>query len=460
MKIANSSILTTLLLAASFLSCGSKSNDEPTPVPPAGDPATITINPSEMEIGADEETITINIKADSDWSIATTADWCTLLRTGGVKNEATDVKINVKSNTGIDTRTANFVVTSRNNATKSFILTQSAKPSVVLSKKSLTFGGQQSSSSLIVTSNVAWSASASESWCHIAPSTGEKGETTLTVTCDKNESAATRNATVTITYQEGSATFEISQLSDEIVAPEGYTLVWNDEFNDPTMTMPDESQWWYEVWDPGRVNNELQRYIKGKRDGVVTAEIEGGMLKIHAVKVGNEVWSARINTSNYWTYGYFEARLKLPKGKGTWPAFWMMPQTGGENWPACGEIDIMEEVGVNPNYTSSSIHCAAYNHTIRTQKTKEVLTPGAEDEFHVYALEWTEDYIKTYVDGKLLLNFPNDHAGDPKTWPFNKNFGLKLNLAWGGDWGGMKGVDESALPTTYEIDYVRVFQKN
>ena len=360
----------------------------------------------------------------------------------------------------MEARTANLVVTATDRATKSFILTQAAKAAIRLSKSSITFGAQPSSSNITITCNVDWSAQSSAAWCKVTPATDADGETSLTVSCDKNESAETRNATVTISYGGESSTIEVSQMGYEIITPEGYSLVWADEFNDPAVTMPDESKWWYEVWDPGRVNNELQRYIKGKRDGVVTAEISDGILKIHAKKVGNEVWSARVNTSTYWTYGYFEARLKLPKGKGTWPAFWMMPQTGGENWPACGEIDIMEEVGVNPNYTSSSIHCSAYNHTIGTQKTKEVLTPGAEDEFHVYALEWTEDYIKTYVDGKLLLNFPNDHAGDPKTWPFNKNFGLKLNLAWGGDWGGMKGVDESALPATYEIDYVRVFQKD
>lgn len=460
MKISRSHLLSTVLLTVCLLSCGSGNNDEPAPSGGSGQPASITINPESLETSAESQTTVIKVKATSDWSIATTADWCTLFPTGGVKNEETEVKVTLKENTGIDQRTAGITVTATDRSVKTLTLVQSAHAKVILSMKSLTFGAQQSSASFTVSSNVAWEAVAADSWCHVVPAKGEKGETTVTVTCDKNEGSATRNSSIAINYDGKTETVEVSQLSDEIVTPEGYTLVWNDEFNDPAITMPDESKWWYEVWDPGRVNNELQRYIKGKRDGVTTAEISGGILKIHAVKVGNEVWSARVNTSTYWTYGYFEARLKLPKGKGTWPAFWMMPQTGGENWPACGEIDIMEEVGVNPNRTSSSIHCSAYNHTIGTQKTKEVLTPGAEDEFHVYALEWTEDYIKTYVDGKLLLNFPNDHAGDPKTWPFNKNFGLKLNLAWGGDWGGMNGVDESALPATYEIDYVRVFQKN
>ena len=140
----------------------------------------------------------------------------------------------------------------------------------------------------------------------------------------------------------------------------------------------------------------------------------------------------------------------------------MMPcnnDFGANPWPKCGEIDIMEEVGVNPNYTSSSLHTEKFNHVMGTQITKECLTAGAEDGFHVYRLEWTPDYIKTYVDGKELLNFNNDGKNDVGSWPFNKPFYVILNLAWGGDWGGMKGVDESALPVQMEVDYVRVFQK-
>ena len=147
---------------------------------------------------------------------------------------------------------------------------------------------------------------------------------------------------------------------------------------------------------------------------------------------------------------------RLPKGKGTWPAFWMMPDDFSKGWPACGEIDIMEEVGVNPDHTSSSIHCFSYNHVKGTQKTAERLTPGAESEYHVYALEWTEDYIKTYVDGEKLLEFKNDKSGNDNTWPFNKKFYIILNLAWGGDWGGYDGVNESALPCTMQVDYVRL----
>ena len=177
-----------------------------------------------------------------------------------------------------------------------------------------------------------------------------------------------------------------------------------------------------------------------------------------AKKVASQVLSVRMNTQKSWTYGYFEARLKLPKGKGTWPAFWMMPKNY-TSWPADGEIDIMEEVGYNPNYVSSTIHCTAYNHTIGTQKTAQTYVSTSQSEYHLYALEWTADYIKSYVDGQCYFTFTNDKTNNKNTWPFNAPFYLKLNLAWGGDWGGAQGIDESILPATYEIDYVRVFQK-
>ena len=246
----------------------------------------------------------------------------------------------------------------------------------------------------------------------------------------------------------------------DIPTPAGYELVWQEEFNESATGLPDTRKWWYETAEPGWVNNELQTYIAGKKGDVVTADVSDGTLKIRAIKEGNRVYSARVNTNEGWTYGYFEARLKLPKGKGTWPAFWMMP-TVWSGWPQGGEIDIMEHVGCVPTEVSSSIHCQAYYHAIGTQKTAAKKIATVMDEFHVYALEWTPEYIKTYVDGVQLFhynpdNYPKGRNAD--TWPFNKPFQLKLNLAWGGDWGGMYGVDESCLPATFEIDYVRVFQ--
>lgn len=253
---------------------------------------------------------------------------------------------------------------------------------------------------------------------------------------------------------------EAEYVEPEIPTPAGYELVWQEEFNESAAGLPDTKKWWYETAEPGWVNNELQTYIAGKKGDIVTAEVSDGTLKIRAIKDGNRVYSARVNTNEGWTYGYFEARLKLPKGKGTWPAFWMMP-TVWSGWPDGGEIDIMEHVGCVPTEVSSSIHCKAYYHAINTQKTAAKKIATVMDEFHVYALEWTPEYIKTYVDGVQLFYYNPDNYSKGRnadTWPFNKPFQLKLNLAWGGDWGGMYGVDESCLPATYEIDYVRVFQ--
>ena len=237
-----------------------------------------------------------------------------------------------------------------------------------------------------------------------------------------------------------------------------YKLVWHDEFSSSIVST---ARWSYQTADAGWVNNELQTYVSGKSPkGTKVAESSNGTLKIHCFKEGDKVYSARMygRKSTGFKYGYIEARIKLPKGKGTWPAWWMFP-VDGSNWPACGEIDIMEEVGVDPNLVSSSFHTLAYSHVNHTQKTHEMYCVGAEEGFHVYALEWTEDYMRTSVDGTEQLYFENDHQDNNDTWPFSKPFFLILNVAWGGDWGGYNGVDESALPVTMEVDYVRVWQK-
>ncbi len=249
----------------------------------------------------------------------------------------------------------------------------------------------------------------------------------------------------------------MEQQETDIPVPAGYTLIWHDEF-DSASSLPDTSCWWYETGNHGWGNHELQNYIPGVQDTDTCALVSDGILKIMAKQRGEEVLSVRMNTKESWTYGYFEARLKLPGGKGTWPAFWMMPSEG-KVWPGDGEIDIMEEVGYDANVIHSTIHCKAYNHSIGTQKAGQKKVETAQTDFHIYAVEWTEDFIKGYVDGDCYFTFVNDKTGNNDTWPFNKPFYLKLNLAWGGDWGGSQGIDESALPAIYEIDYVRVFQK-
>lgn len=246
-----------------------------------------------------------------------------------------------------------------------------------------------------------------------------------------------------------------------------YKLVWSDEFNnepnsDGTYPMP-SSEWWYETGNHGWGNNEPQNYVKGEHDGLRVAEIRDGCLVITAHKLdkpldGSKYISARINTEKSWTYGKFEMRAKLPGGKGSWSAFWMMPKNFTA-WPLDGEIDIMEYVGYNPNVVHASVHTETYNHKIGTQKTATRKMKDVENEFHVYAIEWDENEIVGYIDGNAYFNFPNDKKGDKNTWPFDDPFYLKLNLAIGGDWGGQQGIDDSIFPLEYFIDYVRVYQK-
>ena len=324
--------------------------------------------------------------------------------------------------------------------------------------------------SITVTANCDWGVSVEDKeWCSVSPSGGVKGTSVVKLTVKENPTYESRTNTVTFRYDGKTETVAISQDGKEepagpvppegMVVPDGYVLDWNDEFDLEDGAMPDADKWRFESKPAGWVNNELQTYVPGGRNGVRTAFIEDGVLNIRAIREGKDIISARMYSKKSWTYGYMEAAIWLPKGKGTWPAYWMMPDDFSRGWPGCGEIDIMEEVGYHPNYTSSSIHCMKYYHAIGTQKTHERYTSGAEDSYHIYALEWTADALNFYVDGTLHFTYPNDKKNDDDTWPFNKKFYIILNLAWGGDWGGSQGVDENALPCTMKVAYVRVFKK-
>ncbi len=342
--------------------------------------------------------------------------------------------------------------------------------SLTLSTEILNFDSDGGSASVTVEASREWDASCDAAWVKISKSGTLDRSGRIDVTVQENTTTSPRNARLTILSGSVRANVSISQaaktpepVDPSIDVPEGYSLVWHDEFDGDAL---DSKHWRHEVKSAGWVNNELQNYVSSPIDGNPVTEVSDGSLKINCFKAKNgKIYSGRIyaHVNEGWKYGIMEARIKLPKGRGTWPAFWMMPVNNDFStnpWPRCGEIDIMEEVGYHPNYTSSSIHCESYNHVIGTQKTAERYTAGAEDDFHVYRLEWTADYIRTYVDGNQLLYFPNDKANKVQTWPFDKPFYIILNLAWGGDWGGNQGTDESKLPATLQVDYVRVFQNN
>lgn len=334
-----------------------------------------------------------------------------------------------------------------------------ASGSVTCSPTQIYAGYSKETSTIDVTADREWAAYSNEDWITCSPTGSVNTTGTITVTIAANTSTSAREGAVVVKAGTRRVSIPVEQEGKpvpNVEAPEGYTLVWNDEFDEDDR--PNASEWWYETGGGGWGNGELQHYVSGDKDGEQLAVVKNGILTITAKKIDGTVYSIRMNTDKSWIYGYFEARLKLPVGRGTWPAFWMMPKNFTA-WPDDGEIDIMEYVGYDPNVVHSTVHTKAYNHTNQTQKGASRTIQNASTEFHVYATEWTSDYIKGFVDGVEYFHFPNDKAGNKDTWPFFNPFYLKLNLAWGGSWGGAQGVDESALPASYEIDYVRVYQK-
>ncbi len=235
-------------------------------------------------------------------------------------------------------------------------------------------------------------------------------------------------------------------------------LVWSDEFD--YTGLPDSTKWGYDIGGHGWGNNEKQFYTEKRAEN---AAVSNGVLTITAIKEeheGSGYTSARLVSKNKgdWTYGRMEIKAKLPKGIGIWPAIWMLPtdwQYGG--WPESGEIDIMEHVGYEPDSIYGTVHTGAYNHTIGTQKGKNIYKNDVATSFHVYVLEWTENDIRIFVDDDLYFSYPNEKKTFME-WPFDQRFHLLLNIAVGGNWGGQKGIDDAIFPQKMEIDYVRVYQ--
>ncbi len=236
-----------------------------------------------------------------------------------------------------------------------------------------------------------------------------------------------------------------------------WELIWSDEFN--RNGLPDPSKWDYET---GFVRNrELQYYTRARKEN---ARVEDGSLVIEARREdyrNAKYTSASLHTRGKasWRYVRIEVRAKLPTGRGMWPAIWML----GDNfkkvgWPTCGEIDIMENVGFNPDVIHANVHTKKYNHVKRTGKGSKITVKAPHKDFHVYAIEWFEDHIDFFVDKKKYFTFRNEGSGND-VWPYDKPHYLILNAAIGGSWGGQKGVDDAIFPQKYLIDYVRVYRK-
>lgn len=235
------------------------------------------------------------------------------------------------------------------------------------------------------------------------------------------------------------------------------TPVWQDEFD--YTGLPDATKWGYDIGGSGWGNNELQYYT----NSINNVFAGNGVLTIAARKEafgGRQYTSTRLISKGKgdFLYGRFEIKAKLPQGRGTWPAIWMLPTDwayGG--WPQSGEIDIMEHVGYDTNKVHISVHTEAYYFKIGTHKTSTKVIEQAMHRFHLYRVDWTPYAIRGYIDDVLIYQFINEGKGY-KVWPFDKRFHLLLNIAIGGDWGGQQGVDDTIFPASMEIDYVRVYK--
>ena len=451
-------MLTLLSIVLLVASCN---KPEPEPVP-APELPSIAFSAAEMILEPEGGEATVRVTASTAWQVATDGQsWYELSSASQIYAGESILKVKADPNNTSAPRKAVLRFSSGSASANLNLSQANFVPTLAFSQDAVTGPGAGGEVAVATTANAEWKVDEADIdfWFSLSPKTIVKGENELKVTF--NRSYVTERRTADVHFRSGDQVkvLRVTQEEGEAVEPGAYVpadykLVWQDDFSGPSSELI--TRWRYENWAPGVVNHELQRYLPDDRR---TSYTQDGALYIVARKDGNQVISARMNSRDSWQYGYFEAAIWLPKGKGTWPAFWMMPDDQSKGWPTCGEIDILGEVGVDANITSSSIHCESYNHVKNTQKTAARTTPGAENEYHVYALEWTEDFIKTFVDGVLLLEFRNDKSGRESTWPFNKKFYLTLNLAWGGDWGGYAGVDETALPCTMRVDYVRVYKK-
>lgn len=243
-----------------------------------------------------------------------------------------------------------------------------------------------------------------------------------------------------------------------------YHLVWSEEFD--YEGQPNPEKWNYDVGNHQWANRELQAYTDRENN----VSVKDGKLVIRALKEKDgdrQYTSARMTTYDRqsWQYGYFEIRAKLPSGRGSWPALWFLPDDirQGVRWPLCGEIDMMEHTVVNKDVLVYSLHSLKHNHTRNdvVQYSTSVRHPGVCEEFHVYGMEWTADYVEYFLDGESVCKYRKTDDKEDQTelaWPYDKPYYLIMNIAVGGMMGGP--VTDEDLPFIMEVDYVRVYQKD
>ena len=248
----------------------------------------------------------------------------------------------------------------------------------------------------------------------------------------------------------------IDKGTDGYATPEnyyGYNQVWVDEFNGPSI---DTDIWTHELGNSGWGNNESQNYTAD----AANSYIEDGNLVIKAIQTASEQYtSARMITKDKkeWQYGRVDIRAKLPEGQGIWPAIWMLgANIDDQDWPACGEIDIMELVGHEPNTVHGTAHWGNVGSPSVFRGQSTIDPDGFQDSYHVFSIVWTTSKVQWLVDEAVVKTIdPTTTAG--YNYPFNQPFFMILNVAVGGNWPGYPD-DTTEFPQKMTIDYVRVFQ--
>jgi beta-glucanase (GH16 family) len=244
----------------------------------------------------------------------------------------------------------------------------------------------------------------------------------------------------------------------QTVDSHNWELTWYDEFDGTAGDLPDATKWTYDTGNGGWGNDELQYYTNSTDNVALDGD---GNLVITAISEsyeGSSYTSARIKTKGLFsqTYGRFEASIKTPYGPGLWPAFWMMGSNIDDNaWPACGEIDIMEQNGLYPNVNNGSLHATDFDAT----DSYTLENDRFDNDFHIYAIEWFADKIDFYVDDYLYESVSRSTLeGSGVAGTFDLPFFMILNVAVGGDYVGWPTTGTS-FPQTMTIDYVRVYQE-
>jgi beta-glucanase (GH16 family) len=262
-----------------------------------------------------------------------------------------------------------------------------------------------------------------------------------------------------------SAAFFCGGRSQASAQATNYVLVWSDEFSAANGSLPDSSKWIMETGGGGWGNRELESYTNRPRN----AHIQNGRLVITAIKetykgadgIKRQYTSARLKTLGLFEqkYGRFEARIKIPRGQGMWPAFWMLGNNiGSVDWPNCGEIDIMENIGKEPDTVHGTIHGPGYSGGDGLGGSYTLPSGKFADDFHIYAVEWEPSAVHFYVDGKPYETRAPADLPAGKTWVYDHPFFILLNVAVGGDWPGSPDRT-TVFPQRMLVDYVRVYAR-